>query len=198
VLSLSAVVFAAPLGAQNNQAQAPPEARTATDRAAALPPGYVIGADDVLTIVYWREKDMSGDVTVRPDGKISLPLLNDVQAAGLTPQQLRDKLVEASTQFLEDPSVTVVVKVINSRKVYITGEVAKPGPYPLTVPTTVLQLISLAGGLGEYANSKKIVIIRTDVKGKAVSLPFNYQEARSGKNLEQNIELQPGDTIVVP
>jgi polysaccharide export outer membrane protein len=162
-----------------------------------VPPDYVIGPEDVLSVVYWREKDMSNDVAVRPDGKISLPLLNDVAAAGLTPTQLRDSLTEASKQFFEDPSITVVVKQMNSRRVFITGEVAKPGPYPLMGPTTVLQLLSVAGGLRDYANGKKILILRTE-KGHSVSYPFNYKDVVSGKNLQQNIELKPGDTVVVP
>jgi len=171
----------------------------ASDPAAAttavLPPGFVIGAEDVLTIVFWRDKDMSGDVTVRPDGKISLPLLNDVVAAGLTPTQLRDRLVTDSKRFFENPNVTVVVKQINSRKVFITGEIAKPGPYPLTGPTTVLQLISMAGGLKDFADGTKILILRNE-GGQAVSFPFNYKDL--AKNLRQNIELKPGDTVVVP
>jgi polysaccharide export outer membrane protein len=162
-----------------------------------IPADYVIGPDDVLTIVYWKDKDMTGDVTVRTDGKISLPLLNDVQAAGLTPTQLRDRLLDQSKRYIEDPSITIVVKQINSRKVFITGEVIKPGPYALTGPMNVLQLLALAGGLKEYADSKKIVIVRTE-NGRSVSYPFNYKDATAGKSLEQNIELKPGDTVVVP
>jgi polysaccharide export outer membrane protein len=163
----------------------------------AVPPGYVIGADDVLSIVYWKDKDMSADAQVRPDGRIALPLINEVQAAGLTPDQLREKITEESKRYMEDANITVVVRQINSRKAYITGEVNKPGPYPLTSPTTVLQLISLAGGLREYADSKKIVIMRT-VNGKPTSLKFNYKDVVRGKNLTQNIALKPGDTVVVP
>lgn len=163
----------------------------------ALPPGYVIGTDDVLSIVYWKDKDMSADAAVRPDGKISLPLINDVVAAGLTPDQLREKITEESRKFMEDASITVVVRQINSRKVYITGEVNKPGTYPLTGSTSVLQLIAMAGGLREYANGKKIVIMRTE-RGRPISLPFNYQHVSEGKSLNQNIELKPGDTVVVP
>lgn len=162
-----------------------------------VPPGYVIGADDLLSIVFWKDKDMSADAQVRPDGRIALPLINEVQAAGLTPEQLREKITEESKKYMEDASVTVVVRQINSRRAFITGEVAKPGPYPLTSPTNVMQLISLAGGLREYANSKKIVIMRT-VNGKTTSLPFNYKDVVGGKNLTQNIELKPGDTVVVP
>ena len=165
--------------------------------AAAVPADYSIGPEDVLSIVYWHEKDMTSDVTVRPDGKISLPLLNDVPAAGLTPAQLRDRLIDASKKFFEDPSVTVVVKEMNSRKVFITGEVVKPGSYPLTGPTTVLQLISIAGGLRDYADSKNIVIIHTE-NGRPTSYLFNYKDVVSRRNLRQNIELKSGDTIIVP
>ena len=163
----------------------------------AVPPGYVIGPDDLLSIVYWKDKDMSSDAQVRPDGKISLPLINEITAAGLTPEELRRKITEESKRFMEDASITVVVRQINSRKVFITGEVNKPGPYPLTSPTSVMQLIAMAGGLREYANSKKIVIMRTE-NAKSVSLPFNYPAVTSGKNLKQNVELKPGDTVVVP
>ena len=162
-----------------------------------VPPGYLIGTDDVLSIVYWKDKDMSADAQVRPDGRIALPLINEVEAAGLTPDQLRQKITEAANKYMDDASVTVVVRQINSRKVFITGEVNKPGPYPLTGTMTVLQLIANAGGLREYADSKKIVIMRTE-RGKPVSLKFNYKDVTAGKHLQQNIELKPGDTVVVP
>jgi polysaccharide biosynthesis/export protein len=162
-----------------------------------LPPEYTIGADDVLSIVFWRDKELTADVTVRPDGKISLPLLNDVQASGFTPAQLKDRIVEESKKYVEDPNVTVVVKQINSRRVFITGEVRKPGPYPLTAPTTVLQMLSVAGGLGDFAKSEKIMVVRTE-SGKQVSYKFNYKEVIEGKKLAQNIDLKPGDTIVIP
>jgi len=162
-----------------------------------VPPGYVIGTDDLLSIVYWKDKEMSADAKVRPDGRIALPLINEVQVAGLTPEQLQKRLTEESKKYMEDASITVVVREINSRRVFITGEVNKPGPYPLTSPTTVLQLISLAGGLREYADAKKIVIMRNE-NGRQISLPFNYKEVASGKKLQQNVELKPGDTVVVP
>src|SRR5688572_2414289 len=162
-----------------------------------LPPGYLIGTDDVLSIMFWKDKDMSSEAQVRPDGRIALPLINEVQAAGLTPEQLREKITEESKKYMEDANITIVVRQINSRKAFITGEVNKPGPYPLVSPTSVMQLISMAGGLREYANSKKIIIMRT-VNGKPVSLPFNYKDVVAGKNLTQNIELKPGDTVVVP
>jgi polysaccharide export outer membrane protein len=159
---------------------------------------YVIGPDDVLSVVFWRDKDMTCDVVVRPDGKISLPLMNDVQAGGLTPSELRDAVSAIARRFVEDPSVTIVVKEIKSRKVFITGMVEKPGPYPLNGPTTVVQLISLAGGLKEFTDGKRILIMRTDKGGRQAAHVFNYRQVLTGKNLEQNIELQPGDTVVVP
>lgn len=164
---------------------------------ANTPSTYVIGPDDVLAIVYWRDKEMSTEARVRPDGRIAIPLINEVLAAGLTPEALQQKITEESTKFMEDASITVVVKEINSLKVFITGEVNKPGPYPLTSATTVIQLISQAGGLKEYANSKNILIMRKEAD-RQVSLKFNYREVASGKNLKQNIDLKPGDTVIVP
>jgi len=162
-----------------------------------LPSGYLIGADDVLTIVFWRDKDMTTDVVVRPDGKITLPLINEIDAANLTPDQLRDKITTAATKYMEDPTVTVVVKAINSRKVCITGAVAKPACYPLTQSMTVMQLIATAGGVLEFADSKNIIVTRTQ-NGQQVAYPFNYKDFTKRKNLKQNIELKPGDTVVVP
>jgi polysaccharide biosynthesis/export protein len=200
-LALAAGLMSTGAAAQQPPAATPPSGAPAASRGAApavaVPADYVIGPEDVLSVVFWRDKDMTGDVSVRPDGKVSLPLLNDVQAAGLTPAQLRDRLIEASKQYFEDPSVTVVVKQMNSRKVFITGEVNKPGPYPLVGPTTVLQLISIAGGLRDYADSKKILIVRNE-NGRPMSYLFNYRDVVSRKNLRQNIELKPGDTVIVP
>lgn len=164
---------------------------------ATVPADYVIGPEDVLTIVFWREKDLSSDVIVRPDGRISLPVLQDVHAAGLTPEQLRDVLTKTAERFVEDPNVTVVVKEINSRRVFITGQVTKPGPYNLNAPTTIVQLIAMAGGLLEYADGKNIVIMRTE-NSNPVSYRFNYKEVIERKNLKQNIALKPGDTVLVP
>lgn len=161
------------------------------------PAGYVIGPEDLLGIVFWREKELSTDAAVRPDGRITVPLLNDLAAAGLTPDQLREQIQKAASKFVEDPSVTVVVKAINSRKVFITGQIAKPGQYPLAGPTTVMQLIAMAGGLFEFADADRILIMRTE-GGKQVAKRFNYEDVREGKNLNQNIELLPGDTVIVP
>jgi len=162
-----------------------------------IPRNYVIGPDDLLGIVFWRDKEMSTDARVRPDGRIALPLLNEIQAAGLTPEELQKRITEESKKYVEDASITIVVREINSLKVFITGQVSKPGTYPLTSATTVIQLIALAGGLGEYANAKNIMIMRNEA-GKQISLKFNYREVASGKNLKQNIELKPGDTVIVP
>lgn len=179
------------------QQQAAPANGAPTADGVALPPDYVIGPDDVLAVLFWRDQEMSGDYVVRPDGQITLPLLNDVRAAGLTPEQLREELTKAASKLMEDPSVTVGVKAINSRKVHITGMVAKPGAYPLTAPTTVVQLIATAGGLHEFANKKKILIVRNE-GGRQLAFKFNYKDFMSGKNLKQNIELKPGDTVVIP
>ena len=151
----------------------------------------------MLTIVVWREKDLSNDVTVRPDGRITLPLINDVVAQGLTPDQLRDQLKAQFDKYVEDSSVSVVVKQINSRKVFITGMVGKPGAYPLTSTMTVLQLISMAGGLNEFARAKEIVVMRTE-NGAPKAIKFNYEDVRKGRKLQQNIELRPADTVLVP
>lgn len=177
------------------QAPAPPG--QAAPAGVPAPAGYTIGTDDVLIVIFWQEKDMSAEVTVRPDGKISLPLLNEITAAGQTPEQLRQTIEEAGRKFLQEPAVTIVVKQINSRKVFITGMVGKAGPYSLTAPTTVLQLIAMAGGLQEYADREHIVIVRNE-NGRPTSFRFNYKEVIQQKKLGQNIELRAGDTVVVP
>lgn len=165
---------------------------------APLPTDYVIGVDDILTITFWRDQDMTvPEVVVRPDGKISVPILNEVEAAGLTPEQLRANLTTAAAKFKDDPIVQVVVKQVNSRKVFLMGEVAKPGPYALSSRLTVMQLLSLAGGLTQWANSEEIRVIRTE-GGKETSYRMNYKDVIRGRNLRQNIELKVGDTIVVP
>lgn len=163
----------------------------------AVPASYSIGPEDVLQIVFWKDHDLSVDVVVRPDGQISVPLLNDVQAAGLTPEELRAKLAAAAEQYLEHPSVTVLVKQINSRKVFITGQIDKPGMYPLTGPMTILQLIAAAGGLKEDADGDHIVVMHRDSTVGAAR-DFNYSDVVKRKRLAQNITLVPGDTVVVP
>jgi polysaccharide export outer membrane protein len=158
---------------------------------------YVIGPEDVLGVVFWRDAEMSGDVTVRPDGKITLPLIGELRAAGLTPDTLKQQIQTSAVKYLSDANVAVVVRQINSRKVYITGQVTTPGAYPLTGPRTVMQLISLAGGVTEFADSSSITIMRT-IDGRTTSHKFNYKDVSRGKNLEQNLMLRPGDTVVVP
>ncbi|HEY9464767.1 MAG TPA: polysaccharide biosynthesis/export family protein [Vicinamibacterales bacterium] len=190
----------APATAKPTPPQPAPAARgTATPTtSAAVPSDYVIGAEDVLTVLFWREADISGDVVVRPDGMITLPLLGEMKAAGIKPDVLREQIRVASGKFLTEPNVTIVVKQVNSRKVFITGNVMMPDSYPLTGPRTVMQLIALAGGLTEYADSQNISIIRQDAGGQTRSLKFNYKDVSKGKKLEQNVVLQPGDTVVVP
>jgi polysaccharide export outer membrane protein len=205
VAAALAISCAAPvLGQQQNagsKATPPaPKGTTAppavTGPSAVVPAGYLIGPEDVLGVLFWREKDLSGDVIVRPDGKITLPLLNDIQAAGLTTDDLRAALTAAAAKYVEDPNVTIVVRQINSRRVFITGQIAKPGPYTLSPGLTVMQLIAIAGGLTEFADSKNILIMRTE-NGKPVALRFNYKEVLDRKKLQQNIELKSGDTVVV-
>ena len=196
------LVLSVPLLAQAPKSNAPAQPTPAPPAVIhpadmVIPRNYVIGSDDVLGVVYWRDKEMSTEARVRPDGRIALPLINEVVAAGLTPEELQKKITEESKKFMEDASITIVVKEINSLKVFITGQVSKPGTYPLTTATTVIQLIALAGGLSEYANSKNIMIMRRE-GDKQISLKFNYREVASGKKLQQNIDLKPGDTVVVP
>ena len=162
-----------------------------------VPKGFLIGPEDVLAIHFWRDQEMSGDVTVRPDGMITLPLVGDIRAAGLTTELLKVQIEQAASRLLTEPNVTVAVKELNSRKVFITGEVGKPGPYPLSGPRTVMQIIAVAGGLLEYADKDNIVVLR-NTNGQQKSYKFRYSDVSRGKGLEQNIELQPGDTVVVP
>ena len=180
-------------------AQARPPAATdvATAVGTPLPADFVIGPEDVIGVLFWREQEMSGDVSVRPDGMITLPMLGDMRAAGLRPERLKSEIEKATAKFLTEPNVTVVVRDIKSRQVFITGEVKTPGAYPLIGPRTVMQLIALAGGLTEYADANAITVMRTE-NGRQSSLKFQYKEIARGKSLSQNIELLPGDTVVVP
>src|ERR1700687_78126 len=158
---------------------------------------YKIGPQDVLRIDVWKEAEVSRAVPVRPDGKISLPLLNDVQAAGLTPMNLAAVIADGLTKYINNPQVTVTVSEINSRRIYVTGEVSRAGAFPLLPDMTVLQALSSSGGFTQFAKLKNIYVLRTE-DGKQVKLPFNYKDAVHGKNPEQNVFLQPGDVIVVP
>jgi polysaccharide export outer membrane protein len=166
------------------------------DMETAVPGDYVIGADDTLHISVWKEPDLSVTLPVRPDGKISMPLLNDVTAAGLTPLQLKDSLTEKLKKYIADPRVTVVVTAMNSRRIFVSGEVLHTGPMVLLPHMTMLQALSQAG-FTQFANVKGIYLLRTE-NGKQEKLPFNYKEVIKGNHPEQNIALKPGDTLVVP
>jgi polysaccharide biosynthesis/export protein len=176
--------------------------KTATDKAtnaastSAAGPEYVIGPEDMLHIAVWKENDLTATLPVRPDGKISLPLLDDVQAAGLTPKRLADLVTEKLRKYIADPHVTVVVTQINSKRIYLIGEVLHPGAMPMLPNMTVLQALSSAG-LNQFANTKRIYLLRTE-NGKQQKLPVNYRKLVKGEQIEQNYLLQPGDTIVVP
>jgi polysaccharide export outer membrane protein len=196
MLSVAAARGQDPLPQQAPDAQAK-AGEVGAQKAATTDPNYVIGAQDVLDINIWKEPDLSRSVPVRPDGKISLPLLNDVQAAGLTPTQLAAQITTGLNKFLTSPEVTVIVSQINSQRIYILGEVSRAGAYTLIPGMTALQALSNAGGFTPFANSKKIYILRQE-NGKPVKLYFNYKEVIDGKQPGQNIELKVGDTIVVP
>lgn len=174
---------------------------SAPDNGLSLPAAssstYSIGPDDVLQISVWKEPELSATVPVRSDGKISLPLLNDVQAAGLTPTELAGQIHELLAKYVTEPQVTVIVTQMNSRKAYIMGMVTRQGIIPLLSKLTVLQALSAAGGLAPFAKSKKIYVLRNE-NGHQVRLPFNYDSVIKGKDPGQNIVLKPGDTIIVP
>ena len=174
-----------------------PAQQTPVTSMAANDDTYVIGPEDVLNVNVWKEAEVSGSVPVRPDGKISLPLLNDIQAAGSTPMQLTNQITEKLKKFLTDPHVTVTVTAVNSRRVYIIGEVARPGAFPLQPNMTVLQALTSAGGPSPYAKTTKIYMLRTE-NGVQTKVAFNYKEVVKGRSTEQNVTLKPGDTIVVP
>ena len=174
-----------------------PAAASALSADVVAPADYVIGPEDQLSIVFFQNHDMSADVVVRSDGKITLPLINDVQASGRTPEQLRTAIDVDAKRFMQEPNATVTVKQINSRKVFIVGAVEKPGTYALNAPTTVLQLIAMASGLKEYADSRRVLIVRSE-PGRQASVTFNYKDAISHRDMSQNIVLRPGDTVVVP
>jgi polysaccharide export outer membrane protein len=203
-LVLSLALWAVPARAQNEaspkkpaQSDIPAMASDVPRKAATVDPNYVIGAQDVLDISVWKEPDVSRVVPVRPDGKISLPLLNDVPAAGLTPAQLATQITESLKKYVTSPQVTVIVTTINSQRVYILGEVTRPGAFPMLPGMTVMQALSSAGGFTPFAKMKSIYVLREE-NGKKVKYPFNYKQAISGKNAEQDILLKAGDTIVVP
>jgi polysaccharide biosynthesis/export protein len=174
-------------------------ARAAQQPAAAPPqvPEYRIGPGDVLQLFVWREAELTREVTVRMDGVVTVPLLGDVAAAGRSPQQLAAHLQSMLARYLEAPNVTVSVSQANSARIYVLGMVSKPGVYPLTQPTTVLQALALAGGFKEFAKTGGIVIIR-EAEGSPSAIPVNYKGIEAGRDLAQNILLLSGDTVVVP
>jgi polysaccharide export outer membrane protein len=183
--------------AQNRGAGAEPGAATGTVAADNSPTdSYVIGASDVLVVTVWKQPTLSGTLLVRPDGMISMPLLGDVQASGATPLELGDQIAAKLKKYLQDPTVSVVLSQINSKKVFLLGEVEKRGPVELTSGMTLLQAIASAGGLTNYANAKKIYILRHE-EGTQRRISAHYKEALKGES-EFNLALQSGDTIVVP
>lgn len=204
------VLPALPAGAQESDSKAKQQKDAAVVASAANPkvttpspvsatddPDYEIGPGDMLNISVWKEPEVSAIVPVRPDGKVSLPLLNDVHAAGSTPAKLAATITERLREYLNDPRVTVIVTAANSRKIYLIGELVRPGAIPMMPNMTVLQALSTSGGFSQFANIKKMYVLRTE-EGKQVKIPINYKAAISGQAPGQNILLKPGDTIVVP
>lgn len=167
----------------------------AGSRAAAT---YVIGADDVLAINVWKENEISQEAPVRPDGKVSLPLIGDVQASGLTPAELQRSIRGRLAAYLVNPTVTVMVREARSHRFNVVGEVERPGSYVLGQALTVLDALALAGGFRDFAKTGGIYVLRLHADGAHERLSFNYKQVISGRNLEQNILLRPGDTVVVP
>jgi polysaccharide biosynthesis/export protein len=177
---------------------APEAVRTASGQSAVASDEFVIGPGDVLAINVWKETEISKVVPVRSDGRISLPLIGEVQSAGLTPKQLEAEITKGLKDYVAEPSVTVVVQEIHSKSINVLGMVARPGLYPLTKTMTVVDAIANAGGFRDFAKQKSIYILRQNPDGTQARLPFNYKEVIKGVNAAQNVKLQPGDNIVVP
>jgi len=175
----------------NSQTPAPVEAEVQPD-------GYVIGEDDVLAVNVWKEPEISRSVPVRPDGKISLPLIGDLRASGRTPVQLQDDIKRQLLNYLSDPEVSVIVQEAKSQKFNILGEVARPGSYVLSRSMTVLDAIAVAGGFRDFAKTSKVYVLRVNADGSRACIPFNYKEVIRGRKLSQNVELETRDTVVVP
>lgn len=174
------------------------QAAESTPNAIATDPNYVIGAEDLLAISVWKEPDLTRSVPVRPDGKISLPLIEEVKAEGLTPKQLETELTKRFSKFVASPQVSVIVADVRSRTFSIVGEVNRSGSYPLRQKLTVLEALASAGGFKEFAKTKKIYVLRLTPSGERIRLPFNYNRVIQGEETAQNIELQSHDTIVIP
>jgi polysaccharide export outer membrane protein len=197
-LAISGTLFAQAQSAPPQEkppvaAEEKPEVTAASAGAPVDPKSYKIGAEDVILIRIWREPDLSGLVSVRPDGKINLLLVGEIEAADVTPVELESRIIKAYEKVLKNPIVTLQVQKVESKRYLLSGEVNRAGAFPLVRPMTVLEAITIAGGIREFGNGKKIVIMRG-----AERLKFNYNEVIKGKKLEQNIVLQPGDHIVVP
>lgn len=200
------IAIAGPLWAQgtgtepaDGQLPAPEVAvRSIPPAAKNTPDNFVIGSDDVLSINVWKEPEITRSIPVRSDGKISLPLVGEIQASGQTPQQLEEVISDKLRSYISDPQVTVIVQQINSQKFNILGQVQKPGSYPLIQSTTVLDAIAAAGGLRDFAKKKSIYILRASANGGSSKIDFNYKAVIDGKHPEQNIKIEPRDTIVVP
>jgi polysaccharide biosynthesis/export protein len=210
VLVVTLAVLCPALASAQSAAPALRPGRTAAPTEAATPPGptpmtgatapmsseYIIGPGDVLQITVWKNDTLSRSLPVRPDGKISMPLLHDVQAAGLTAMQLRDKISTALGEFMPNPEVAVSVTDVRSMRISILGEVAKPGVLELRGQTTILEAIAMAGGFKDFASPSKITIIRTEEGGKTKRIRFNYNKAVGSD--DENIVLRSGDVVVVP
>ena len=186
----------------STQPAPPAAAKNAGDQAsatkAASDDSYVIGADDVLAISVWKEPDVSRSVTVRTDGRISLPLIGELQASGQTPRQLEQEIAKRLQSYISEPEVTVIVQDSKSQRINILGMVARPGSYLLSGSTTVLDAIAMAGGFKDFAKQKSIYVLRQNPNGTQQRIPFNYKEVIKGKNPEQNVRLLPRDTVVIP
>ena len=196
---LSLIVFTGSLWAQVSDARVPGASTSLTQSTSKPHDGsFVIGNDDLLAINVWKEPDISRSIPVRSDGRISLPLVGEVQAAGRTPLQLEQDISTKLQSYIAQPEVTVMVQEIHSQKFNILGQVTKPGSYPLEAATTVLDAIAAAGGFRDFANKKGIYILRQNSGGGQSRIAFDYKKVIKGKNAQQNIALQPRDTIVVP
>jgi polysaccharide export outer membrane protein len=203
--SLLVVLLIAMLTLAQAQSQAPAPSNPTTPAAKDQAPAgkahddtYAIGADDVLAINVWKEPELTRAVPVRSDGKISLPLIGELQAAGSTPKQLEEDIAKKLTSYVSEPEVTVIVQEIRSRKFNVLGMVARPGSFPITHTMTVLDAIAVAGGFRDFAKQKSIYVLRQQPDGTQARLPFNYKDVVKGKSIEQNVKLQPGDTVVIP
>jgi len=185
-------------GGSAGSASTNPTQPDASPRSSRTGDTFIIGDDDVLSINVWKEDALTKQVPVRSDGKISLPLIGDIQAAGRTPPQLEQDIAEKLTNYISNPQVVVIVQQINSLKFNILGQVNKPGSYPLTSGTTVVDAIALAGGFRDFAKKKGVYVLRQDSAGGEIRSVFNYQDFVKGKNAKQNIMLKPHDTVVVP